>query len=113
MIWSWLRHGSTFVLVYAINSRSSFATIDTYYRFIKKYKTEFKIVLVANKSDVQDRTVSTEEGKDLAKTLQCPFYEVSAKNHEESDRILRVAIAISIGPSLIHEDEKKKRCSIS
>lgn len=40
---------------------------------------DIPLVLVANKLDLQSqRKVSTEEGKSLAMSLGCPFFETSA-----------------------------------
>ena len=44
------------------------------------------MVLVGNKCDLEsDRQVSSQEGKDLAKTFGCPFVETSAKQRVRVD----------------------------
>ena len=70
------------VCVYSISSRRSFDEITTFYQQILRVKGKdyFPCVIVANKCDLEnDRQVSTEEGKDLAKNFGCKFFEVSAK----------------------------------
>lgn len=102
----WIRDAEGFVLVYAINSRSSFSRIEKYYAQIQRVKESAlagapsypgapsgspmsgaaihgpaPVMLVANKSDkVTERAVSTQEGTALAKHLGCDFVEASAKN---------------------------------
>jgi len=45
-----------------------------------KDKDYFPIIIVANKCDLEgDRQVSTQEGKELAKSFGCKFIETSAK----------------------------------
>jgi GTPase KRas protein len=47
---------------------------------------EVPLVLVGNKIDLPDsRVVSTEEGQELAKKLNCPFLEASAKQRVNVD----------------------------
>ena len=66
---------------YAINSRSSFDEILSLRENILRAKDEDKVpmVLIGNKCDLdKERQVSTYEGKELAKSFGCPFYETSA-----------------------------------
>jgi len=37
------------------------------------------VVVVGNKCDVESRQVSTKEGRELAKSINAPFFETSAK----------------------------------
>lgn len=102
----WIRDGEGFVLVYAINSRPSFALVEKYYAQIQRVKESAAsaapsypgapsvpglganphagpapVMVVANKCDkVTERAVSTQEGQALAKSLGCDFVEASAKN---------------------------------
>eukprot|EP00761_Pharyngomonas_kirbyi_P012626 gb/GECH01012653.1/.p1 GENE.gb/GECH01012653.1/~~gb/GECH01012653.1/.p1 ORF type:complete len:194 (+),score=32.16 gb/GECH01012653.1/:1-582(+) len=84
------RTGDGFLLVYDITNPNSFDEIHTFYEQICRAKDVeyYPIVLVANKSDLEDqRAVSATEGKDLAKKNGWPFFETSAKrriNVEES-----------------------------
>ncbi|KAG7473258.1 hypothetical protein MATL_G00093810 [Megalops atlanticus] len=73
-----------FVLVYSICDRSSFNTVAKMVQHIKAAKglqgaEKVPIVIVGNKRDLQHRrTVTSEEGRLLALTTDCQFYEVSA-----------------------------------
>ena len=76
-----LRIGQTFVFVYSIASRFSFEEINTFIEQTVKVKDSDKIpmILVGNKSDLEEeRQVTTVEGQDLAKLLECPFFETSS-----------------------------------
>ncbi|XP_034959562.1 ras-related and estrogen-regulated growth inhibitor-like protein [Zootoca vivipara] len=73
-----------FVLVYSICDRASFNSVQPKIQFIKAAKEgpaqeKVPIVIVGNKRDLHHRrTVSSEEGRLLALSLDCEFYEVSA-----------------------------------
>jgi len=70
------------MLVYSIISKTSFNEISSLREEIIRVKdtVDVPIVLVANKSDLEaKRTVSQEEGKSLAKELNCPYMEASAR----------------------------------
>ena len=101
----WIRDGEGFVLVYCINSRTSFARIRKFYKLIHRVKESSHsaspgypgsplsassstsgiyqpapVMLVGNKCDrIAEREVSTQEGGALAKELGCDFVETSAK----------------------------------
>mmetsp|Transcript_14018 Transcript_14018/g.16159 ORF Transcript_14018/g.16159 Transcript_14018/m.16159 type:complete len:213 (+) Transcript_14018:33-671(+) len=69
------------ILTYSCNDRDSFNSIENWMKQIKQHANE-KVckVLVGNKSDVPDRTVSYEEGKRLADSFGIKFFETSAKD---------------------------------
>uniref|UniRef100_A0A8C3BSG3 small monomeric GTPase n=1 Tax=Cairina moschata TaxID=8855 RepID=A0A8C3BSG3_CAIMO len=74
----------SFVLVYSICDRASFDILPPKIQFIKAAKEgqsqeKVPIVIVGNKRDLHhQREVSSEEGRLLALSLDCGFYEVSA-----------------------------------
>ena len=70
-----------YVFMYSITCRKSFDCISKYFLDIRGRSGEFTpAVLVGNKCDLEKgRQVSNEEGEELAKTLNCPFFETSAK----------------------------------
>ncbi|XP_078539335.1 ras-related and estrogen-regulated growth inhibitor-like protein isoform X1 [Lissotriton helveticus] len=73
-----------FVVVYSICDRASFNMIRHKVQHIKATKEylgleKLPIVIVGNKRDLHHRrTVSSEEGRLLALSMDCEFYEVSA-----------------------------------
>ena len=101
----WIRDGEGFVLVYCINSRTSFARIKKFFKSIHRVKESSQsgspsfpgsplsissvtpgiyqpapVMLVGNKCDrITEREVSTQEGSALARELGCDFVEASAK----------------------------------
>ncbi|KAH8550139.1 ras-like protein 1 [Umbelopsis sp. PMI_123] len=84
----YMRNGEGFLLVYSITSRLSFDEINTFYQQIRRVKDRdfFPMVLVANKCDLEhDRQVSSQEGRDLAKSFGCAFIETSAKQRINVD----------------------------
>jgi GTPase KRas len=79
----YMRSGEGFVLVYAINSRSSFEEMQTFVSQIKRVKDSDSVpmVLLGNKCDLEDeRQVSITEGKETAKSIGCEFVETSARS---------------------------------
>jgi GTPase KRas protein len=84
----YMRNGEGFLLVYSIISRNSFEEINTFYQQIRRVKDRdfFPMVLIANKCDLeQERQVSSQEGRDLAKAFGCTFIETSAKQRINVD----------------------------
>ncbi|NWT92739.1 RSLBB protein, partial [Bombycilla garrulus] len=79
-----IQWADSFVLVYSICDRASFNILPLKIQFIKAAKEgqsqeKVPIVIVGNKRDLQhQRVVSSEEGRLLALSLDCGFYEVSA-----------------------------------
>ena len=76
------------VLVYACNNRESFKNVETWIKQINESASD-KVckIIIGNKCDAEDRAVSFEEGKKLAKSYGLDFFEASAKddiNVEES-----------------------------
>ncbi|KAG2216764.1 hypothetical protein INT45_005878 [Circinella minor] len=84
----YMRNGEGFLLVYASTSRLSFEEISTFHQQISRVKDRdtFPMVLVANKCDLeQERQVSMQEGRDLARQFGCQFFETSAKQRINVD----------------------------
>ena len=78
----YIHTGHGFLLVFSLSDRSSLDEICAHYEHILKIKdvSTFPIILVGNKSDlVDEREVSEDEAKNLARDLKIPYIEVSAK----------------------------------
>lgn len=79
-----IEQSNAFICVYSIDSRDSFDKICTIREEILRIKDHDKVpmVLVGNKIDLNEkRQVATEEGRELAKHFNIPFYETSAKTN--------------------------------
>jgi len=77
----YMRTGEGFLLVYSVTSRDSFENLKKFFSLILRVKdsNQFPMIIVGNKCDLADsRQVSTQEGKDLAKSLGCRFIETSS-----------------------------------
>ena len=77
------------LVVYDISSRDSFNSVSTWIEDFKNQSpTTVSIILVGNKSDLNDRRqVNTEEGQELANKLGIQFYEISAKTGDNVNEI--------------------------
>ncbi|KAJ3428449.1 ras-like protein rasd [Anaeramoeba flamelloides] len=113
---SYMREGEGFLIVYAINSRNSLDEVSSFREQITQAKDsdEVPMIIVGNKNDLEnERQVSIEEGRDLAKSFGCPFMETSAKtriNVEESFfELVREIKRISKGMEPERNKEKGKR----
>lgn len=117
------RIASGFCLVYSPSSLSSFANLNHYLERIKNRETSFKehpIVLVESKSDLElsERQVSKEEGHELARLLNCPFIQCSAKNDanitELFETITREAVRLIPAPTnASNRSRGLKNCIVS
>ena len=79
---SYRRTAQGYIIVYSVTSRSSFEEAALLYQQFLREKDEDSLpsVLVGNKCDLEgERQVGEQEGRDFAATIQCPFFETSAK----------------------------------
>ena len=78
-----IRSANGYVIVYSITERRTFVEVKEYHDRIMRIRESAKVplVLVGNKVDLEDeaREVATDEGRELAEQLGCPFFETSAK----------------------------------
>ena len=84
----YMRTGEGFLVVYSITSRSSFEEIATFHQHILRVqdKDYFPMIVVGNKCDLEsERQVSSQEGRELARTWGCKFIETSAKSRINVD----------------------------
>ncbi len=71
------------LFIYDITNKTSFDIIEQWYNEVKNYNDNIIGVLIGNKTDLEDnRTVTTEQGKELAKKLNFRFYECNSVDGE-------------------------------
>ncbi|CAB3403500.1 unnamed protein product [Caenorhabditis bovis] len=126
----YIRGGRGFLLVFSVTERKSFEEAHKLYRQVLRVKdrSEYPVLLVANKIDlVNQRVVSEQEGRELAAQLKLMYIETSAKVHRinvdaafhELVRIVRSfpSDEAEEEPSAIprsrRRKDKKEKCSIS
>lgn len=82
-----------FFVLYSTTDRTSFEEASLVARYIlqdKSLTSTATIMIVATKSDLeQSREVGEEEGRLLAKDLNCPFYQISnSEGYFETQELL-------------------------
>jgi len=78
----WVNECDGFLLVYSISKRKTFEVIEKLYNHVTRTKdsVQVPIIIVGNGCEkTTEREVSLEEGEDLAKQLNCEFFETSSK----------------------------------
>ena len=71
------------LIVFDVTNRKSFENVSHWLEEVNNHCENIPLLLVGNKIDLEDqREVSSEEGKVLAKKLGLPFFETSAKTGE-------------------------------
>ena len=83
-------------LMYDITDRASFEAIENYMPDIQRYAPQYCItILVGNKIDLnRARTVSFDEGAQLAEKLGLPFFEISAKTGDGVEESMNELISL-------------------
>ena len=83
LITNFYRNTSLAILVYAVNSKESFESLEMWYRELRTHSSpDIKIFLVGNKTDLTtERVITTEQGENFAKLNRInKFIEASAKD---------------------------------
>jgi small GTP-binding protein len=116
----YMRTGEGFLLVFSVTDKSSFDEIPRFHTQILrvKDKDEFPMILVGNKSDLEnERTVSPTEVHELGRKLKIPYLESSAKQRINVDaafhdlvRSIRRSNEVHMVPT--KGKKKKGKCTI-
>jgi len=94
----WMRVGQGFIVTYSLNSKQSFQEVSVFIAQILRVQEvdTAPIIIVGNKCDlyaIQDNVqVSRQEGIDLAKSLNVPFFEASALTRINVDELFRTCV---------------------
>ena len=93
LIPSYVRGASIIFIIYDVSSKDTFNNLSTWINFIKQVNTDNSMmILCGNKTDLE-RRITTQEGKNLANKEQMMFFEVSAKNGENVNKMMYSCIA--------------------
>jgi small GTP-binding protein len=93
---SYMRQGKGFMIIYAVNDRSSFEQVEDFFRDLTRTigTLNLPVIICGNKCDLEDkRTVSKEEGHELAQRLSATFIETSARNNINVDEAFMTLVA--------------------
>ncbi len=87
---SYLRSTHGIILIYDITNAESYNHVKNWYALIPENTRCF---LIGNKSDlIMSRRITYDQGANLAKEINCPFFETSAKYyHNIADTFLHIA----------------------
>lgn len=115
----YMHTGEGFLLVYSIIDRNSFEEIPKFYRQILRVKdrSEFPMILVANKADLEsERVVSKVDGDEVAQQLKVKYVEASAKHKLNVEKafhdLVRVIRQAQKPDSQKEKRRKKSKCTI-
>lgn len=76
------------ILVYDVTDERTFANVKQWFKTVNDHANDdAQLLLVGNKSDMDTRLVSFEQGESLAKELGIPFVESSAKDDTNVNEI--------------------------
>ena len=80
MMDEWIKAADGFLLIFAINDRESFTSLNERLKKINKNnKGNIPLILVGNKCDLEDkREVNKQEAENFAKKYGAKYYETSA-----------------------------------
>ena len=105
---SFFKAADGIVFVYDVTNKPSFVNIKNWIKDAESKANDFKIIIVGNKIDLNDsREVSFEEGKNLAKKKNCPFFESSAKDKINIDEIFITLLEEILKAQKNIKEEKK------
>mmetsp|Transcript_17147 Transcript_17147/g.21125 ORF Transcript_17147/g.21125 Transcript_17147/m.21125 type:complete len:206 (+) Transcript_17147:391-1008(+) len=77
---AYYRGADGIIMTYDVTNQDSFDHVQDWLQEVNKYANEGTCkLLIGNKSDREDKVVSTEVGTEFAKKLDMPFLETSAK----------------------------------
>lgn len=97
MIDIWLLSSDCLLLVFSVESRSSFDELNVIYERVRKVKgMDFPILLIGNKTDLPQREVDNIDGINKAKEWNADYLETSAKTGDNCDKILKMIIPKAI-----------------
>lgn len=115
------------IIVYDIAKRKTFENVDKWYNDLLEFCQDLNVVIVGNKSDLSEREVSFEEGKEKALKYKAAFLETSAKTGENVENLFelisneiyervheefegKALVNIDKGIKINVKEEKKEKC---
>ncbi|KAJ6227004.1 ras and ef-hand domain-containing protein [Anaeramoeba flamelloides] len=100
------------MIVYDVTSRKSFENVEYWIQNLKENTavSDLSILLMGNKIDLEEeRVVSTEEGENLAKQHNIPFFETSAKTGENVEKCFLLLTEQSLKKKHYNDSSKQTK----
>ena len=85
---NYIRKAEGILFVYDISVPSTFSQIPNYISDIENYVSNVPFILIANKIDLEKRSISSEEGRQFAKYKNILYFETSARTGKGVDKAL-------------------------
>lgn len=105
---SYYRGANCIVLVCDVSNRQSFGSISQWLNEINKYNDKRPhIILIGNKSDIEDRDISRLDAEEIASKYQISYIETSAKKNLNIDAVFSALINKLINEKNIDKQNKK------
>ena len=85
LIGEWITDKDGVILAYSIENQENFKSLQKWINEIRSVniKNPKTLFLVANKTDLKNRKVTEQEGRELAEKIGAFYFELSAKNDKE------------------------------
>jgi Ras-related protein Rab-6A len=96
LIPSYLRGSTLAIVIYSVDSRESFDALPQWIHFLQN-TADPPLIVVGNKTDLEGRVVSENEGKQFADGISAAFIETSALENRNIDTLVEAIVTVRIG----------------
>ena len=106
-VFNYIKKCDGVLLVYAVTDKKTFDDISKWITKIRElqHNKDFPIILIGNKIDLENkRVISQEQGKEIAKNNNFPFFETSAKTGEKVNEAFQYLINLILKYNNIYHD---------
>ena len=106
---SYYKNSSIALIIYDITNRDSFLNLEYWYQeIVQNCNQSVIIVIVGNKSDLEKRKVSYNEGYKFAENYNLLFFETSIFNMEQNTNIFEESCKLAIKEKEILDIKEKE-----
>lgn len=88
-------------IVFDKTKRQSFNNIEKWIKEVFENRGKIPLILLGNKEDLPNHTVSTEEGQKIANKLDLIYYDTSAKSGKSVDLVFKTLVRMVLDPKFL------------